>query len=191
MTIDTPATLSTTHLVVFDFDETIVNCNSDFFVNRLSANGEVLKELLDKFSDEQDWTDYMQQIFKFFATQGVKESDYRKCLKSMPLVEGMKELFEMLKEGLPEHRFEVIIISDANTFFINQALEVHDLKDLVRYVLIVFSIKQFNNYLDFFAGKSSLTQLILMPRMVVSRSSRIMPRTGVLGLRVICAKDTY
>lgn len=132
MTIDTPAEQSSTHLMVFDFDETIINCNSDFYVNRVAVDGKIPKEILDKYADDQDWTDYMQQAFKYFATQSVQESDYRRCLKTMPLVEGMKELFALLKQGLPGHRFEVIIISDANTFFIEQALEAHGLKDIVR-----------------------------------------------------------
>lgn len=73
----------------------------------------------------------MQQVFKYLGAAGVSEADYRRCLATMPFVEGMKGLLGRLAAGIKEKNkmvnFEVIIISDANTFFINYTLQYHKL----------------------------------------------------------------
>ena len=48
-------------------------------------------------------------------------------LAALPFVEG----FPALLRWLAENDFEVIVISDANTYFINHVLETHDLEKCV------------------------------------------------------------
>lgn len=137
MTIDAESgassegTSTSTELVVFDFDETIVDCNSDTYVNVLAPGGTIPEELWATFKNDNDWTAYMQQVFKYLGTAGVTEADYRRCLSTMPFVEGMKALLARLAAGIKEAgkvvNFEVIVISDANSFFINYTLHYHKL----------------------------------------------------------------
>lgn len=113
-------------LVVFDFDETIINCNSDTHIKRMTPNGKFPAEL---WKDEYDlnWTNYMQQVFIYLHQIGCNQEDYRKCLETIEFVPGMKDLLKNLSVGTNEKQFEVIIISDANSFFINHILEFNNL----------------------------------------------------------------
>jgi hypothetical protein len=56
MTIDGP------ELVVFDFDETIVGCNSDTFINELSTDGLIPNEIISKYWDYTNWTQCMSSL---------------------------------------------------------------------------------------------------------------------------------
>lgn len=129
MTIDKEAG---TELVVFDFDETIVNCNSDTYINVLAPGGTIPDVIWTNFQCDKDWTAYMQQLFAYLKNAGVREEDYKRCLSTMPFVEGAKALFTSLATGTPRKRFEVIVISDANSFFINYTLKVHKLDHVVK-----------------------------------------------------------
>jgi len=126
MTIDGP------ELVVFDFDETIVGCNSDTFINELSSDGVIPEEIINKYYDYKNWTQYMKQVLSYLHRSGVTEQDLRNCLQRMPLVDGMKDLIFNLKNSGPQ-RFELIIISDANTVFIGHTLEFHQMDKAFRY----------------------------------------------------------
>lgn len=127
MTIDGP------ELVVFDFDETIVDCNSDTFINELSSDGRIPEDIINKYYDHNNWTQYMKQVLNYLHKCGVTEENIRNCLQRMPLIDGIKELICNLKNCGPQ-RFELIIISDANTVFIGQALEFHQIDKAFRKV---------------------------------------------------------
>lgn len=136
MTIDTELPIE---LVVFDFDETVVDCNSDTFINKLAPDGgRIPDEMVDKFLTDRDWTAYMQQVFNYLHQNGVTQDAYKQCLATMPLVDSMKWLFDQLhstqckETNKLNKRFDVIIISDANTFFINYSLEVNGMAKTVR-----------------------------------------------------------
>ncbi|KAF7495594.1 putative phosphatase phospho2 [Sarcoptes scabiei] len=114
-------------LVVFDFDETIVDCNSDLFINALAPNQQIPKQFWQPDIHENDWTDYMQQVFIYLHHNGCTEKDYQKCLIKMPFVSGIKDLLFKLSKDCDRKRFESIIISDANSFFIKHFLVNHNL----------------------------------------------------------------
>lgn len=116
-------------LVVFDFDETIVDCNSDTFIDVLAPNGTIPQQIIDDYYDHNHWTQYMRHVFAYLHKCGVTQSDYERCLKQMPFVDGMKELFLNLKNS---RQFDAIIISDANGFFIGHTLECHSLDKTFR-----------------------------------------------------------
>ena len=122
-------------LVVFDFDETIVNCNSDTFINSLATDGRIPLEITDKYFDCKNWTEYMRQVFTYLHKIGVTEEDLRNCLKKMPLIDGVKDLILNMKNCGP-NKYELIIISDANTLLIGQSLEFHRIDKAFRYSII-------------------------------------------------------
>ncbi|KAH9391290.1 Phospho-2-dehydro-3-deoxyheptonate aldolase AroG [Tyrophagus putrescentiae] len=131
--METQETITTsTELVVFDFDETIVDCNSDTYINVLAPGGTIPETIWATFQNDNDWTAYMQAVFQYLGAAGVTEAEYRRCLATMPFVEGMKALLGRLASGLvvksgQKTAYEVIVISDANSFFINYTLQVHQL----------------------------------------------------------------
>lgn len=116
--------LTQRELVVFDFDLTIVDCNSDTWINKLAPNEQLPSELEYKFG--QDWIEYVQSVCTYLHGLGITQSDYIKCLSSMPSVPGVVDsLIETLAKQ-PD-QYEMIILSDSNTFFINSYLKAKSL----------------------------------------------------------------
>ena len=128
MTVDTE---TGPELVAFDFDETIVDCNSDTFINSLAPDGKIPDHIVKKFYDNNDWTEYMRQVLKYLHECGKTEQEIRDCLKQMPLTKGFKQLIQNMKNCGP-NRYELIIISDANTVFIGQCLETNGMDKAFR-----------------------------------------------------------
>ena len=106
-------------LLTFDFDETIVDENSDDSIVR-AAPGQRLPESLRATYREGFYNEYMQRVFQYLGDQGVRPRDLRVVYESIPLSPGMGELLQFVaKQG---SCFEVILISDANTFGVESAL---------------------------------------------------------------------
>lgn len=119
-------------LVVFDFDDTVVDCNSDTWIDTLAPNGKIPLGLTEGF-DGFNWTSYMAQVFKYLKESGITRGDYERRLREMPFVAGMKELLVQLTAAklgkTSKRKYEMIIISDANSFFIQTFLEFHGLSE--------------------------------------------------------------
>ncbi|XP_067869059.1 phosphoethanolamine/phosphocholine phosphatase-like [Heterodontus francisci] len=114
-------------LIVFDFDETIIQHNSDYVILECNPDQSLPEELVHS-SEEGCWNEYMSKIFQFLSEKGVKEESMRKVLAETPLTKQMLTLFQFLRES--SDLFECIIISDANTFFINSILQANDLSSV-------------------------------------------------------------
>ncbi|XP_032891269.1 phosphoethanolamine/phosphocholine phosphatase [Amblyraja radiata] len=111
-------------LIVFDFDETIIQHNSDCVILKCNPDQSLPEELL-RPQDEECWSEYMGKVFQYLGETGVKEETMRKVLAETPLTKEMLTLFQFLRKS-PD-LFECVIISDANTFFINSILQANDL----------------------------------------------------------------
>ncbi|XP_074080315.1 phosphoethanolamine/phosphocholine phosphatase isoform X2 [Macrotis lagotis] len=119
-------------LLTFDFDETIVNENSDDSIVR-AAPGQKLPEGLRATFREGFYNEYMQRVFRHLGEQGVRPQDLRRVYEALPLCPGMADLFQFL--GRQGGRFETILISDANTFGVESALRASGHRGLFRRVL--------------------------------------------------------
>ncbi|XP_025773280.1 phosphoethanolamine/phosphocholine phosphatase isoform X2 [Puma concolor] len=119
-------------LLTFDFDETIVDENSDDSIVR-AAPGQRLPESLRATYREGFYNEYMQRVFQYLGEQGVRPRDLRAIYEALPLSPGMSDLLQFVaKQG---SCFEVILISDANTFGVESALRAAGHHGLFRRIL--------------------------------------------------------
>lgn len=120
------------NLAVFDFDHTIIDDNSDTAVMKLVDKSKFPPEHKELHKVD-GWTAFMQGVFDVLHQNNVMEADIAKLIKNIPAVKGLKELILELHDNMD---FDVIIISDSNTYFINLWLKENDLASKI---LKVFS----------------------------------------------------
>ncbi|XP_058713825.1 phosphoethanolamine/phosphocholine phosphatase isoform X2 [Poecile atricapillus] len=115
-------------LLVFDFDETIVDENSDDSVQR----GRALPAELRQSPRGGSYNEHMQRVLAFLGEQGVRPADFRAVYENIPLAPGVAELFQFLSK----HRelFELVLISDANVFGVEAKLRAAGVRSLFRKV---------------------------------------------------------
>lgn len=119
-------------LVVFDFDETIINCNSDTWIHQL-APGQKLPEHVE-YRHGQDYFKYVQSVLSYLHEQRVSKEQITECLSRMPSVEGILDpLISTLAKQTD--KYDMIILSDANSYFISSYLKCHQLEGVITTVL--------------------------------------------------------
>ena len=109
-------------LAAFDFDSTIINYNSDTYINKLAENGKKLKfpNEIENLTETQGWTQRMNAVFKYLLeAHKVSKESMINCLKEIQIDKSMIDLVRELKLN----EFEIIIISDANSIFIETILK--------------------------------------------------------------------
>ncbi|EEC01198.1 pyridoxal phosphate phosphatase PHOSPHO2, putative, partial [Ixodes scapularis] len=108
------------HLVVFDFDHTIIDANSDLYIRKLAPNGELPSEIKERYSPK-GWTPFMRAVFHFLYDCQVQPDDILDCLLEINFVDGIIDLLKQLHKA---GGYEVIIISDSNSVFIEHIMQV-------------------------------------------------------------------
>ncbi|NXQ64539.1 PHOP1 phosphatase, partial [Anthoscopus minutus] len=113
-------------LLIFDFDETLVDENSDDSVQR----GRALPERLRQSPRGVSYNEHMRRVLAWLGEQGVSPAELRALYEKLPLSPGMAELFQFLSK----HRelLELVLISDANTFGVEAKLRAAGLRSLFR-----------------------------------------------------------
>nr|XP_033773318.1 phosphoethanolamine/phosphocholine phosphatase isoform X2 [Geotrypetes seraphini]XP_033773319.1 phosphoethanolamine/phosphocholine phosphatase isoform X2 [Geotrypetes seraphini]XP_033773320.1 phosphoethanolamine/phosphocholine phosphatase isoform X2 [Geotrypetes seraphini] len=107
------------YLLIFDFDETIVNENSDESVIHAAPSGE-LPEWLRRTLQEGFYNQYMQRVFEYLGDSGVHMHDLKAVYEALTFSPYMQQLLHFL--SLNPEPFEIILMSDANTFGIESTL---------------------------------------------------------------------
>mmetsp|Transcript_408 Transcript_408/g.504 ORF Transcript_408/g.504 Transcript_408/m.504 type:complete len:267 (+) Transcript_408:161-961(+) len=112
-------------LVLFDYDWSLINTNSDTFVVEVLAND--LKQYFKLYRNEgMGWTSLMDRQMQNLHERGITPSDIEDCIANVPVQEGMLEAIQLAaRYGAVLH-----IISDANEVFIQSFLKRHGLEDL-------------------------------------------------------------
>ncbi|XP_054849027.1 phosphoethanolamine/phosphocholine phosphatase isoform X1 [Eublepharis macularius] len=123
------ATQPPKYLLIFDFDETIINENSDDSV-LWALPGKQLPESIRQTYREGFYNEYMQRVLKYMGDQGVKMADFKAVYENIPLSPGMSGLFQFLSKQ--QDHFEIILMSDANMFGIECALKAAGTYSLFR-----------------------------------------------------------
>ncbi|KAM4697878.1 pyridoxal phosphate phosphatase PHOSPHO2 [Rhinophrynus dorsalis] len=106
-------------LLVFDFDHTIINDNSDTWIVQCAPEKKLPSGLQNSY-EKGKWTEYMGRIFSYLGEQGIREDDMKRIMISIPYTPGMTELLNFI--GQNKDFFDCIIISDSNTIFIDWIL---------------------------------------------------------------------
>nr|KJB56878.1 hypothetical protein B456_009G140200 [Gossypium raimondii] len=114
-------------VVIFDFDKTIIDCDSDnWVVDELGAT-----ELFNQLLPTMPWNSlmvrlwFLDRMMKELHSQGIRIEDIATVLKRSPI---HPRIIEAIKSA---HALgcDLKIVSDANTFFIETILEHHGLKE--------------------------------------------------------------
>ncbi|XP_039121746.1 thiamine phosphate phosphatase-like protein [Dioscorea cayenensis subsp. rotundata] len=104
-------------VVVFDFDKTLINCDSDDWVIREFGLAELFKQLM--FT--MPWNSLIDRMMNELHSQGKTVEAIADCLKRAPLdphvVNAIKFAFDL--------GCDMRVISDANIFFIETILKHH------------------------------------------------------------------
>lgn len=119
-------------LAVFDFDHTVIDDNSDTAIMKLVDKSKFSSEIM-HLHKKEGWTSFMQAVFQVLHENEITQSEMSQLIRNIPEVPGFKELIMRLHDNMD---YDVIIISDSNTFFIGEWLEEHNLNSKV---LKVFS----------------------------------------------------
>ncbi|KAI1896452.1 hypothetical protein AGOR_G00094940 [Albula goreensis] len=102
-------------LIFFDFDETIVDENSDDAVVQAAPGRKLPTWLKDSFRPGH-YNEHMQRVLGYMAEQGVQEDAIRSAIEKIPASPGILALFQYLRSHPRD--FETVVVSDANMYFI-------------------------------------------------------------------------
>lgn len=115
-------------LMIFDFDHTITDKNTDVEVQKLAPGGNIPKSSeLRGLTASQGWTQFMGAVFNLLHENQTTQADILSLMSNLDFVEGMKHLLE---SAVADLKATIIIISDSNTVFIDHILEVKGCKEL-------------------------------------------------------------
>ncbi|CAN9509266.1 unnamed protein product [Ophioblennius macclurei] len=107
-------------LVLFDFDETIICENSDEAVLR-ALPGQQLPDWLKNSYREGHYNEFMQKVLSYMAEQGVSKDSIHASVERIPPNPGLLHLFQYLRSRQLD--FELVVLSDANMYFIETWLK--------------------------------------------------------------------
>lgn len=110
-------------LLVFDFDHTIVDENSDTWIVKCAPNSKLPDEIRNSYR-QGHWTEYMSRVFRYLGDSGVTEEEIKRTMITIPFTEGMKDLLDFI--GKHKGSFDCIILSDSNSVFIDWILKAAD-----------------------------------------------------------------
>ncbi|KAK5935868.1 hypothetical protein CgunFtcFv8_021185 [Champsocephalus gunnari] len=107
-------------LMVFDFDHTVVDDNSDTWVIR-SLPSQTLPDSVKKSYRKGHWTEFMGKVMKYIGEQEVSPDSIRSVMETIPFTAGMKDLLTFISEH--KSTIDCIVISDSNSLFIDWIIQ--------------------------------------------------------------------
>ena len=111
-------------IVIFDFDHTLIDCNSDEHVFPMLTKGKAVPITYTGGS----WLGHMGLIFEHLHKEHlVSPEEFTQSLETLPFVSGIPELIVNLSKQ-PGH--QLMVLSDANEIFIEHALKANNLRHL-------------------------------------------------------------
>ncbi|XP_067327791.1 pyridoxal phosphate phosphatase PHOSPHO2 isoform X1 [Anolis sagrei] len=114
-------------LLVFDFDHTVVDENTDTWIVKCAPASKLPDEIKHSYK-KGHWTEYMGRVFRYLGDNGVKEEEMKRTMTTLPFTAGMKDLLDFI--GKHKDFFDCIIISDSNAVFIDWILKAANVSHL-------------------------------------------------------------
>ncbi|XP_034991635.1 pyridoxal phosphate phosphatase PHOSPHO2 [Zootoca vivipara] len=114
-------------LLVFDFDHTVVDENSDTWIVKCAPASKLPDEIKNSYRKGY-WTEYMGRVFRYLGDIGIREDEMKRAMTAIPFTAGMKELLDFI--GKHKDFFDCIIISDSNAIFIDWILKAADVSQV-------------------------------------------------------------
>lgn len=115
-------------MIVFDFDHTVVEDNTDIVVRDLVANEKISDDVRKLFT-VSGWIPYMQAIFHILHANNITKSQIKATVEQIPEVIGLKDLIRKLHQT---GNADIVIISDSNSVFINYWCEFHGMTQYIK-----------------------------------------------------------
>ncbi|XP_034726249.1 pyridoxal phosphate phosphatase PHOSPHO2 [Etheostoma cragini] len=115
-------------LMVFDFDHTVIDDNSDTWVIRCLP-GQTLPDSVKKSYRKGQWTEFMGRVMNYIGEQQISPDRVRSVMETIPFTAGMTDLLTFISEH--KSTIDCIVISDSNTMFIDWILHASGFKAAV------------------------------------------------------------
>jgi pyridoxal phosphate phosphatase PHOSPHO2 len=132
------------HLVVFDFDHTVIEHDSYSALINLITDEAVKKE----FSLHQyDWNTFNNLLFTQLRKEGIDYSLIKQALETLKLNSYFKHLFEFLKNN--EDLFHVVVVSGSLDIIIEWVLEYNGYRNLVKHIYCNEARKDSSSFIKF------------------------------------------
>ncbi|TMW65809.1 hypothetical protein Poli38472_003574 [Pythium oligandrum] len=120
-------------LVVFDYDWSLVNENSDTFIFKLLCP-ELLDELSSRLEQQPSWTRVMDDLLGELHSRQphVTPRDIKATLAQVPI---LPRMLDAVRLAVETHGATVKIVSDANSVYIQSMLDHHQLHEHITEVV--------------------------------------------------------
>jgi pyridoxal phosphate phosphatase PHOSPHO2 len=113
-------------LVAFDFDWTLIDSDSDrFTVTELHPQ---VGQQMDELKRTIQWTDLMNHLYHQLHSHGIRPDQIKETISKLPMSEHVVNTLKFLKDQI---KADIFIVSDANTFFIEELLRLKGLRECI------------------------------------------------------------
>ncbi|KAI9197499.1 phosphatase phospho-type [Polychytrium aggregatum] len=116
-------------LLGFDFDLTLVEQDSDHRI--LALVPETHQKFQSLYDAGMQFTDSVATSLLDLHARGIGPSQILEALKTIPFDDAVRQMFEFAKSN----NADIVILSDANTFYIDEVLKAKGLRDYVSEII--------------------------------------------------------
>ena len=118
-------------LLIFDFDETIVDQDSMYEQARMTLSEEEYKKIIEL--DEFDYYDAFNYFFKKEKEQGLSLKDINANLEKLSLSPKIIELFDYIRKT--KSKYDLLLLSGDIDYVIKYILKYNNIIDLFSYII--------------------------------------------------------
>ena len=118
-------------LLIFDFDETIVDQDCIYEQAKMTLSDEEYHKIME--IDKFDYYDAFNYFFKKEKEIGLNLKDINSNLEKLSLSPKMSELFDYIRQN--KSKYDLLLLSGDIDYVINYVLKYHNLLDLFSYMI--------------------------------------------------------
>ena len=135
-------------MVIFDFDQTIIDLDSEFSLVEKYAK-DLYKEKNGDLYVKDHWIEFNNYIYTRIIENGYKYEDVKNHFQNLRLSPNMDILLNFLNQN--KHKYETIIITGNNEQVVDIVLSSHDIKGCFDHILCNKSILDEKNIFKIWA----------------------------------------